>query len=98
MSDAFEESLCAACGQRDDHPKFHLIGPSANGLGWTTMHHDCAASQGHEHAALIVQAVNGLQGEELREALTDDTHPVHEAVQSAIDELEARSLAEGQEG
>lgn len=82
---------CAVCGQADDHPKFHLLGPSANGLGWTSMHHDCAASQGHLHASLIVQATEGAKGEELRSLLTDPDHEVHAIVQKAIDDFHAAS-------
>lgn len=87
----YQKERCSVCGQVDDHPKFHLIGPADNGLGWTSMHHDCAASQGHEHASLIVQATKGAKGNELRKLLTDSRHEVHRTVQKAIDDHEQAS-------
>lgn len=76
----YEETKCAHCNQTDDHPKFHLLTATDTGLGWETSHHDCAAMQGHEKAALVVEHSNGAKGHELRKMLTNPDHAVHTAV------------------
>lgn len=68
------------CRATDDHPKFHLLVGTADGIGWQTMHHDCAAERGHTPASIIVRAVNGARGADLRALLTDQDHEVHRFV------------------
>jgi hypothetical protein len=71
---------CESCNGEDDHPKFHVIGPTPDGLGWSTYHHDCAALLGHAKASVIVEHAKGVKGDELRKLLADKKHPVHKAV------------------
>jgi hypothetical protein len=71
---------CRACQQDDDHPRIHLLTPTMTGLGWDTMHHDCAASEGHDKAGLIVRHTGGVTGSELEARLGDPEHAVHEEV------------------
>lgn len=91
---SYLEERCSVCKTTDDHPKFHLVGPSNEGLGWDSMHHDCAATQGYEHADLIVKASNGAKGDDLRAILADPDHEVHAIVQKSIDDHYAASLKE----
>lgn len=83
------------CGATDNHPKFHLIDwvvqqDGTRALDWAgTWHHDCAAALAvHPKAQVIVDATGGAKGDLLRFAMTDPTHPVHEAVR-AHSEMEA---------
>jgi hypothetical protein len=75
-----EVDRCESCNAEDDHPKFFVIGPTPDGLGWSTYHHDCAALLGHAKASLIVEHAKGVKGDELRKVLTDKRHPLHKAV------------------
>ena len=80
---AFSENrpdTCAFCHTEDNHPKFHLIAPGAEGLTFQTGHHDCAAMVGHTPASIIVRAVDGIQGQELAARLADPEHQLHEEV------------------
>lgn len=74
-----ENHPCAGCGQLDDHPMIHVMGPyQAEGTIHLapSFHYDCLPQEygslvasGDEHAvtrAAIEAAQNGIHGDELR--------------------------------
>lgn len=85
------------CGAEDNHPKFHLLAPTADGLGWKTYHHDCAAVLGHVKASLVVEHTNGAKGDELRALLNNPDHALHAAIlehtEREASEIHARNKA-----